>query len=94
MDSPALEGVRQRFITRCRSDLDLIRAFAVDPSQTSEPEVRTVIHRISGIAGSLGYPDLSNIAKRIDDGFAIATVPPSEDVRQLEAELVRVAGNI
>jgi HPt (histidine-containing phosphotransfer) domain-containing protein len=91
MDSPALDGLRQRFITRCRGDVDLIRALGADPSRASEPALRTVIHRISGIAGSLGYADLSKLARVVDDGFATSTRPAPEDFRKLEDELVRVA---
>ena len=93
MISPALEGLRQRFIARCQIDLEAVRKLAIDPSQGSEPEVRSVIHRISGIAGSLGYPELSNLAKCVDDGFVDGALPRKESICQLEAELARVSGD-
>ena len=94
MDSPAFETLKQRFISRCRSDLELVHELTLDASRATDPTVRTVVHRLSGIAGSLGYPDLSDIAKRVDDGFLMAAGPAPEDVRHLEAELVRVCGDL
>jgi HPt (histidine-containing phosphotransfer) domain-containing protein len=94
MVSSGLEVLRQKFITRCRGDLELVRALAIDTSRGAEPAVRTVIHRISGIAGSLGYADLSDLARRVDDGFSGAVSPSPEDVRHLAAELARVAGEV
>ena len=93
MIDPALEGLRQRFIARCQNDLETVRKLAIDPSHGSEPAVRSVIHRISGLAGSLGYPKLSNLAKRVDDGFVDGALPGKKSICLLEAELARVSGD-
>lgn len=55
-----LQALRLLFIERCRTDLARLKA----PS--GEDELALTIHRLSGSAGSFGFPEISVLAADID----------------------------
>ena len=59
MDDP-MEAFRARFIARCREELPLLRA------GPGGAEFHTVVHQLSGLAGTLGFPDVTDLARRLD----------------------------
>jgi HPt (histidine-containing phosphotransfer) domain-containing protein len=64
----ALEALRQRFLRRAASDLEILAGHRAAGDADAE-EVRFLIHRLSGAAGSFGYPELSAIAARAEAGW-------------------------
>jgi HPt (histidine-containing phosphotransfer) domain-containing protein len=80
------ELLRQRFLARCRQDLEAIRAER-DPAR-----LRLVVHRLSGAAGTFGYPDLSALAGEVDDVLVEGGRPTPEIIAQLVSEIERTVG--
>jgi len=65
--------LRRRFVERVRGDLDLILA------RTAETDVRGVIHRAAGTAGSLGFGALSTTALALDRKLSEGSPLSEED---------------
>lgn len=61
------QALRRRFIERCGEDLSVLEA-AVAGTVTSDV-LRATVHRLSGAAGTFGYPDLSRLAGDVDDAL-------------------------
>jgi HPt (histidine-containing phosphotransfer) domain-containing protein len=59
--------LRRRFLDRCREDLALVERALAEPGLRSEAPFREAVHRLSGAAGTFGYPAVSERASRIDD---------------------------
>lgn len=61
------QALRRRFVERCRLDLAVLEQAAAG---SVEAEVlRATVHRLSGAAGTFGYPDLSRLAGEVDDAL-------------------------
>ena len=74
-------GVRARFRERLIQDRSQLSAAAMWP--TCEDHVAATVHRIAGLAGTLGYPDLSDAAKSLEDRLhgGAAAAPEIEAAR-------------
>jgi HPt (histidine-containing phosphotransfer) domain-containing protein len=60
------QALRARFVQRCREDLPIIERAAA--GEAVDPEaLRMTVHRLSGAAGTFGYPELSGLAGAVDD---------------------------
>lgn len=80
--------LRRRFLARCGEDLVLVERALVEPALRSDPELRAAVHRLSGAAGTFGYPAVSERAGRIDDGLHAHGVAEGEHLQAL-AEALR-----
>lgn len=60
------------------------------PTQTDTPELRNMVHNLSGAAGTFGYPALSAAAMAIDDCYAAGATPEPDLFAVLEVELVAI----
>jgi HPt (histidine-containing phosphotransfer) domain-containing protein len=64
-----LAELTDRFIERTRADASRIRSLAAAMSQPSSPaycEIRQLIHRMAGSAGTFGFDELSERAAKLD----------------------------
>lgn len=86
MDDPLL-AVRQQFRTRCADDLRSLRAAIRDPDAFVTPAFQRMVHRISGIAGSLGFPQLSTLAAEIERACRQGAAPDEELLLLFEESL-------
>ena len=91
MSDDGLEPLRRRFWTRCADDLEVFRTVRNAARGLSDPAIASIIHRLSGLAGSLGYDELGRLARIVDDCLMEAAAPDPTDVDGLERELSRVA---
>lgn len=82
--------MRDRF--RKRSEADLLRLRELSRAQMDTAELRSLVHNLSGAAGTFGYPALSAAAMAIDDCYASGVVPERSLFSVLETELVLVTG--
>lgn len=80
--------MRERFRKRSESDLQRLREILPTGSDTSE--LRSLVHNLSGAAGTFGYPALSAAAMAIDDCYASGMMPEAPLFTVLEAELVAI----
>lgn len=88
-----LEPLRQRFRERCAEDLSVLKQARGRPNGLAEDEVKSRIHRLSGLAGGLGFSELSQLAGVLDDQIAAQQPTVAGDIDRLEAELARVASS-
>lgn len=63
MNDP-LAPLRAKFLERCLEDEALLTGG--DPAAPSE-ELRMAVHRLAGAAGVFGYPQISELARTLDD---------------------------
>jgi HPt (histidine-containing phosphotransfer) domain-containing protein len=61
------QALRRRFVERCREDLAVLEA-AVAGTVATEV-LRATVHRLSGAAGTFGYPELSRLVGVVDDAL-------------------------
>ena len=61
------QALRRRFVERCREDLAVLES-AVGEEVEAEA-LRATVHRLSGAAGTFGYPELSRLAGEVDDAL-------------------------
>lgn len=71
------QQLRQRFVERSKGDLPILAAAANDPAGTDVDALRLTVHRMSGAAGTFGYPDLSVLAGEVDDQLITGFVDPA-----------------
>lgn len=71
-----MDAFRARFRERCRTE-------ALRLASGPDAERRAIAHRIAGMAGTLGYPELSALARRIDDAYAAGDQPSAAAVASL-----------
>lgn len=64
-----MAALKGRFLQRCQADLDRLKLLLADPEMANGEEVRMLVHRFSGAAGTFGYPAISDLAGAIDDDF-------------------------
>lgn len=88
-----LEALRQRFRKRCAEDLLALRAARSRLGGLAEEDMAFRIHRLAGLAGSLGYGELSRLAGLLDDQMSCRDPLDEAAVDPLEAELARVAAS-
>lgn len=74
----ALELLRLRFIARCEAELDQLRMLA-----PNDPELGSIAHRLSGSAGSFGYPRVSETAALVEDRIRSGTAPAPDEIQAL-----------
>ena len=64
-----LAALRERFLVRSAGDLKQIEAAIANPNAMDHAQVRAVVHRLSGAAGTFGFPTLSEAAGAADDAL-------------------------
>jgi HPt (histidine-containing phosphotransfer) domain-containing protein len=84
----ALAALKAKFLARATNDLAELRSWSARGAP-AEPEMRQRVHRLAGAAGTFGFHDLSDLAKRVDDRLASGE---AGDAPALIAELRRVLG--
>lgn len=66
----ALASLRGRFVARCADDLTDLRRWAGEPAP-APADIHPLVHRIAGAAGTFGFADLSERAKRLEDALVV-----------------------
>jgi HPt (histidine-containing phosphotransfer) domain-containing protein len=84
MNDP-LAPLRAKFIERCRSDLAVLRRGAGDG------EMRHAVHRLAGAGGVFGFPEISDLARRLDDQAQTGEAFDSTDLHALVTALEAVS---
>lgn len=80
------EALKRRFAARCAEDLPVIERALAEPGSVTAEELRFVVHRMSGAAGTFGFAELSAAAGEADD-LLVADEPVPPDVLGRVAEL-------
>lgn len=76
-----LEGLKARFLARCREDAAALRSGTLPPV-----EVHKIAHRIAGMAGTLCLHDLGKSAAALDQRIAEA-LPYDAELNALIVQL-------
>ena len=83
---PELKQIREEFID---SFGDRREQMASALGNGDWPALRIVIHSLAGVAGSYGFPEMSEVAGRIDDAWDGTAPPPqAADVEKLMELLI------
>jgi HPt (histidine-containing phosphotransfer) domain-containing protein len=75
------QQLRRRFIDRSAGDLDVLR------SQSDREELRMIVHRLAGAAGTFGYAEISADAGLVDDALVEGRDPEPEIMDRLIASI-------
>jgi HPt (histidine-containing phosphotransfer) domain-containing protein len=65
----AMTAIKQRFVDRCRTDRDQLRAHR-EGSPLAPETLQTIIHRMAGAAGIFGFMEVSTLAAVLDEDLA------------------------
>nr|WP_283816641.1 Hpt domain-containing protein [Phenylobacterium glaciei] len=87
----ALVEVRRQFRQRCSGDLRALRSAMREPRGIAATSFQTMVHRISGIAGTLGFPELGAAAVEVDRDFSRDAEISLAGLQRLEIALAEVA---
>ncbi len=80
---------RARFVARTKDELPRLAAARANPA--ADAEVRTMVHRIAGLAGTVGYGEISQLAGVVDEAFNNGRPIPGEAYAALLAALETLA---
>ncbi len=81
------EELRRRFLQRCCEDLRHLR------EETDPLKLRPVVHRLSGAAGTFGFPDVSADAGELDDALIEGRDLPADVLARLTSTLEALTGD-
>jgi CheY-like chemotaxis protein/HPt (histidine-containing phosphotransfer) domain-containing protein len=77
--SPEMQEFRRRFVVRAAADAAQIERFIASPSPETEVRAKSVVHKLAGTAGSLGFQEAGQVALAID-ASVVAGEPLRADV--------------
>lgn len=81
-----LAGLRVRFLDRCVGELERIE-WLLKHGALDADEMQSLVHRLSGAAGTFGFPEISAVAGECDDAFAQGRSPDGATVERLAATM-------
>jgi HPt (histidine-containing phosphotransfer) domain-containing protein len=83
--------IKEQFRRRCGADLAWLRRGLTEPAELTDPKFQMMIHRLAGMAGTMGFHDLSRFAAEMDDALLTGSTPNPDDLRRLETALSEIA---
>lgn len=84
----ALEALRLRFLARCAED----RAAIAEAAAAGDAErLKHLSHKLTGAAGTFGFPDLSDAAKVVEDQLDLGETPTPASLQDLDRILASTA---
>lgn len=90
-----LAALRARFLERCAGDVVRLEGLLARDDLGAEA-LSSLVHSLSGAAGTFGFPEISLAAGAADDAFAAGGTPSRDEIhhliRTLEAALVTPEG--
>lgn len=85
----ALAALRARFLSRAADDLQALRKWSDGGAPDDDAHYR-VIHRLAGAAGTFGFDDLSELARKADEAIASGADVRASQVLAVVQELARL----
>lgn len=79
--SDPMAPFRVRFVARAREELPRLTAAKADPA--ADTEVPMIVHRMAGLAGTVGYGEISRLAGLLDEAFNNARPIPAAAYAEL-----------
>lgn len=73
--------LRERFVERCRDDLAVLEQ--AQGGGVAVEVLRATVHRLSGAAGTFGYPELSRLAGVVDDELILSGLTDERTLAEL-----------
>ncbi len=74
---------RERFVARMKCTLEAIAGHIVSPTPDTHAEMSDTVHKLVGIAGALGRPEISRCARELDIALTPGTPPPAAPMAAL-----------
>jgi len=84
----ALEALRQRFLARSADDLQRLRGH-LGGRELAPQDLRLLVHRLAGAAGTFGFLDLGGVARDLDGKMCETALMPA-DLMELTSALGRL----
>lgn len=84
----ALEALRRRFLARSADDLQRLTAH-LSGRELGPQDLRLLVHRLAGAAGTFGFPDLGRVARDLDGKMCETALTPA-DLMELASALGRL----
>ena len=82
MSEAGMMALKARFAERCEADKASLQAM-VDSGDVSTPELQSLTHKLSGAAGTFGFPSIGNAAAEIDNAISDGRTPSLKDILEL-----------
>lgn len=86
-----LERLRATFRRRCESDRRAILDLVGSGADSGNVDLRRIVHGLSGLAGSFGYGDISQLARSAEERLGREARLPVDVLDQLCARLAEVS---
>ncbi|WP_426039653.1 Hpt domain-containing protein [Brevundimonas sp. DC300-4] len=93
MNEAAMIALKARFAARCEADKASLQAI-VDSGDVSTPELQSLTHKLSGAAGTFGFPSIGNAAAEIDNAISDGRTPSLNDVLGLIGAMQTALGKV
>ena len=88
--SDAVERLSERFRARAASELEDLRRWSADPA-AHEDDLRLLVHRLAGAAGTFGFLRLSELAATAEDALVTGAPNRFAAIVEVVEELTRTA---
>jgi len=76
------------FLLRTREDIKTLQRACEDAVLRTSQELKTLVHRLSGVTGMFGYESVSELAAELEDALA------THNEREVEAKLGALIGAV
>ena len=89
--SPAQEAtlakLRETFVARCAADLAHVKLLLASYKPDAREDLKRLVHRFAGIAGTFGFADIGNQARELDEALSRGEAPHNSDYDRFIAKL-------
>jgi HPt (histidine-containing phosphotransfer) domain-containing protein len=62
--------LKREFFLRTREDIKVLRRAREDGALRASQDLKTLVHRLSGVTGMFGYESVSDLAAELEDALA------------------------
>jgi HPt (histidine-containing phosphotransfer) domain-containing protein len=88
--SEGFEAIARQFRIRCAQDLKDLEAVLQRPAPIDWVHLRTIVHRLAGLAATFGFGELGQLAHEIDLELIRDRHPENRQIRELASALAAV----
>ena len=89
--SDGFEAIARRFRDRCANDLVTVETALSQSPNPGSDDLRTVVHRLAGLAATFGFAELGRLSREIDLELVEGRQPSQRQLQALAAAMAEVA---
>ena len=87
----ATPSLGERFLGRCLEDLQVVQRALREPEFQQDADFVHIVHRMAGAGGLFGYPQLSRMARALNDALVDKLPYEISDIQEIADELLGIA---